>query len=893
MLKKLASGFAALIALLTLGLLLPLAYADGTSAMVLHEGWRMQSACKLQAAGESISTATYRPEGWLATTVPSTVLAAQVADGIYKNPYYGTNLRDIPGTTYPVGRNFANLPMPDDSPYRCGWWYRNEFVVPASERGRTLWLRFKGINYRADIWINGKHIADSSQVAGAYRTYEFDVTDNVIAGRENVIAVETFAPTEKDLGINWVDWNPCPPDKDMGLWGAVELVTSGPVALRSPLVLTHFPDASMKQANLTVYAELHNASDKPVHGTVSGTVAGTRIEQPVELAAHEDRTVVFDPEKYSQLQVKNPGVWWPYQMGTPHLETLALRFVEGGKVSDEQSVRFGIREITSELTDQGYRLFRVNGKPILVRGAGWSQDMLLREDPKRLRDQFMLVRDMHLNAIRLEGKLETEDFFQLADEQGILIMLGWCCCDQWEHWKDWTPENYQVAKASLQAQMLRIRHHASLLVWLNGSDNPPPADVEQMYLDVERQKHWPNPTLSSASATPTTVSGKSGVKMSGPYDYVAPSYWYVDTNKHGGGYGFNTETSPGPAIPKISSLRKYVPEDQMWPSTSASWSFHNGSGKFMKLTVFDEAMKATYNPPDDLKDYVRVAQAMTYNGERAMFEAYTRNKYTSTGVIQWMLNNAWPSNIWHLYDYYLNTGGGYYGTKKACEPLHVQYSYDDHSIVVVNSTYEPSPLLKVTAKVYDVQLKELFSKESELTVAADTSQRALSLPDDIFAASAKVYFVDLALKSESGGIISRNFYWVPSTLTTFDWEKTDYTHTPAIQHEDMTELMKLPQARVESSVTTADNGKTLQVRLHNVSKALAFQVAVSAHDGHGEDVVPAAWSDNYVELMPGETRVLTSTLPPQAPENAAVVVTGWNISEQTLHLSPGKAIAAK
>lgn len=335
MLKKLASGFAALIALLTLGLLLPLAYADGTSAMVLHEGWRMQSACKLQAAGESISTATYRPEGWLATTVPSTVLAAQVADGIYKNPYYGTNLRDIPGTTYPVGRNFANLPMPDDSPYRCGWWYRNEFVVPASERGRTLWLRFKGINYRADIWINGKHIADSSQVAGAYRTYEFDVTDNVIAGRENVIAVETFAPTEKDLGINWVDWNPCPPDKDMGLWGAVELVTSGPVALRSPLVLTHFPDASMKQANLTVYAELHNASDKPVHGTVSGTVAGTRIEQPVELAAHEDRTVVFDPEKYSQLQVKNPGVWWPYQMGTPHLETLALRFVEGGKVSDE------------------------------------------------------------------------------------------------------------------------------------------------------------------------------------------------------------------------------------------------------------------------------------------------------------------------------------------------------------------------------------------------------------------------------------------------------------------------------------------------------------------------------------------------------------------------------
>ena len=643
---------------------------------------------------------------------------------------------------------------------------------------------------------------------------------------------------------------------------------------------------------MTVYAELHNASNKAVHGTVTGTVAGVRIEQPVELAAHEDKTVVFDPETYRQLQIKNPAVWWPYQMGTPHLEPLTLRFSEGSQVSDEQSVRFGIREITSEFTDKGYRLFRVNGKPILIRGAGWSQDMLLREEPKRLRDQFMLVRDMHLNTIRLEGKLETEDFFQLADEQGILVMLGWCCCDQWERWNKWTPENYQVAQASLRSQMLRIRHHASLLVWLNGSDNPPPTDVEQMYLNVEAQTHWPNPTLSSASATPTTVSGKSGVKMSGPYDYVAPSYWYVDKDQHGGGYGFNTETSPGPAIPNISSLRKFIPEDQTWPTTTASWSLHNGGGGFKTLTVFDDAMKATYSTPANLDEYVRIAQAMTYNGERAMFEAYSRNKYTSTGVIQWMLNNAWPSNIWHLYDYYLDAGGGYYGTKKACEPLHVQYSYDDHGVVVVNSTYQPSPRLAVSAKLYDVNLKELFSKESPLTVDADSSQRAISIPDDAFVASSKIYFVDLTLKSESGEILSRNFYWVPSTLTTFDWSKTDYTHTPAIQHEDMTELKALPKAEVKAHLTVGEDGRTIQLRLHNDSKALAFQLAAAARDAHGEDIAPVTWSDNYVELIPGETRVLTATLPSHAPENSVVVLSGWNISEQTLHLSTGKSIAA-
>jgi exo-1,4-beta-D-glucosaminidase len=521
--------------------------------------------------------------------------------------------------------------------------------------------------------------------------------------------------------------------------------------------------------------------------------------------------------------------------------------------------------------------------------------MLLRQDPEHLRDQFMLVRDMHLNTIRLEGKLETEDFFHLADEQGILVLLGWCCCDQWEHWNKWTPENYQVAQASLRSQMLRIRHHPSLLVWLNGSDNPPPADVERMYLDIEAQTHWPNPILSSASATPTTVTGNSGVKMTGPYDYVAPSYWYVETEKYGGAHGFNTETSPGPAIPNLSTLRRFLPADQMWPATSASWTLHNGGGKFMNLTVFDDAMKATYGTPQNLDDYVRFAQAMTYNGERAMFEAYSRNKYTSTGVVQWMLNNAWPSTIWHLFDYYLDTAGGYYGTKKACEPLHVQYSYDDHTVVVVNSAYASSPRLRVIASVYDLNLNELFSKDLALTIDADTSQRAISIPDTVFSGSSKMFFVNLTLQKQTGEVLSRNFYWVPATLTTFDWPKTDFTHTPAITHEDMTALASLPKARVEAEIRTANSAdnRTVELRLRNPSKVLAFQVALAARDAHGDDITPVVWSDNYVELMPGETRVLQTVLPAHVPENAVIVLSGWNIPGQTLHLSSAKTIAER
>jgi len=857
----------------------------------LHEGWNLQSACRLQEDGAAVSSASFKPAGWLPTSVPATVVAAQVAAGRLPEPYYGVNLRNFPGETYPVGKNFANLPMPADSPYACGWWYRKEFTIPAADRGRTLWLHFGGINYRADIWLNGKKIADKADVAGAYRTYDFDITANAVAGKPNVLAVETFAPTEKDLGINWVDWNPCPPDKDMGLWGGVTLVSTGPVSLRSPLAVTHFPDASLHEADLNVYAELHNATDKPVHGRVSGTVAGVRIEQAVDLGPGQDQTVVFSPDTFPQLKLRNPEVWWPYQMGAPHLEKMTLSFVADGKISDEKSVEFGIREITSELTDKGYRLFRVNGKPILIRGAGWSQDMLLREEPQRLRDQFLLVRDMRLNTIRLEGKLETEDFFQLADQQGILIMLGWCCCDQWEHWKHWTPENYTVAADSLRSQMLRIRHHASLLVWLNGSDNPPPADVESAYLRIENETHWPNPTLSSASADPTTVSGRSGVKMTGPYDYVAPSYWYVDT-KHGGAYGFNTETSPGPAIPNLASLRRFIPEDQFWP-TNATWSLHDGGGEFKSLDVFNQAMNATYTAPASAEDYVKLSQTMSYDSERAMFEAYSRNKYTSTGVIQWMLNNAWPSMIWHLYDYYLDADGGYFGTKKACEPVHVQYSYDDHSVYVVNSTYGPVAKLTAVARVYDLELKPLFTQEKQIEAAADSSNLAISIPDTVFNSGSKVYFVELGLKNAAGETISRNFYWLPAKLTAFNWAKTDYTHTPPSEFEDLKALRSLPETHLEATASTVDGPeRRVEVQLRNPSHVLAFQVAAAVRTAAGALVAPVLWSDNYIELMPGESRTLTAILPKDAPASPTILLSGWNIQPQKLTAANAKLAAS-
>ena len=918
-------------------LALPALLQAGTETQ-LRDNWRLQSACQVTAGGVVISSADFKPEGWIAATVPSTVFAAQLAAGKVKDPNYGMTLRSEPGMTtrtpvppsgrnahnqsydpgaaYQIGANYSNSAMPSDSPYHCSWWYRKSFAVPATAKGKVQWLRFNGINYRANIWINGKQVADSQQVQGAFRTFEFDVTNYLAAGKENVLAVETFAPDVNDLAMTWVDWSPMPPDKEMGLWAGVDLATTGPVEIESPLVATHFTDSSLKEADLTVYANLRSGSDKPVRGVLTATLEGIHIEQAVEIGPGEEKSVSFAPEQYARLKVRNPRVWWPWQMGQPNLETLSLAFTVDGRESDRMSARYGIREMTSELIDKStqgdqlvpakpateqeaadsarraerppqsdYLLFRVNGKPILIRGGGWAPDMMLRDNPAKLREQFRMVRDMGLNTIRSEGKMEPEDFFDLADQQGILVMIGWSCCDRWERFDRWTAENRQVAVASLHSQILRLRNRASVLAWLNGSDNPPSAEIEQLYLKEEADLHWPNPTVSSATARRTTVSGDSGVKMNGPYDYVTPSYWLTDET-YGGAWGFSTEIGPGPAIPTLDSMLKFLPEKDIWPHDDV-WKFHAGGGGFKDLTVFDKAMNQIYGAPQNDVDYDRAAQAMAYDGERAMFEAYNRNKYRSTGVIQWMLNNSWPSLIWHLYDYYLGTGGGYFGTKKANEPEHVQYSYDDHSIWVVNSTYTPVSDLTCFAAVYDAQQRQVFNNKAQVNIRADGAARAISIPDAIFAGGSPSFFVDLRLKSKGGATLSHNSYWVSATQSSYDWTKTRYTTTPILTYENLTALHALPEAKVDSRLQLV--GEKAEVHLHNSSKNLAFQLVVSVDDDAGQSITPVLWSDNYVELMPGESVMLTARLPAHFTKRPVFTLSGWNIETQTLSPAGNKA----
>jgi len=446
----------------------------------LNNGWLLQSSSEVKSEGASISAAQYRPQRWYSVNLPTTVARALVQNKVVPEPYFGMNLRKLPGVTYPIGENFSNLAMSTDSPFAVSWWYRKTFVLPASYKGKTLWLNFKGINYRANIWLNGKQIADKTQVAGAWRTYEFNVTNAVKAGGSNVLAVEVFAPTENDLAITFVDWNPSPPDKNMGLFRDVFLATSGPVGLRYPTVISKVDSPANDKAHLSITTLLKNSTDQSIKGTLKGKIESVSFEQEVELAPGEEKDISFEPEQYSQLNLSHPRLWLPAQMGAPNLYPLDMEFVVDQKISDSTHTRFGIRQIDAEFDANRKRVFSVNGKKILIRGGGWSSDLMLREDPQRLADEFRYVRDMGLNTVRLEGKLENEHFFDMADEQGILIMAGWCCCDYWEQWDKWKDEDYPIAKESLRDQIYRLRSHPSLVMWLNGSDNPPPQKVESM-----------------------------------------------------------------------------------------------------------------------------------------------------------------------------------------------------------------------------------------------------------------------------------------------------------------------------------------------------------------------------------------------------------------------------
>jgi exo-1,4-beta-D-glucosaminidase len=832
-----------------------IAQKTGSNTIVLRDNWSIQSSSSVKDGGNIISQPGYAIKDWYPTSVPSTVLAALVANKVYADPYYGNNYYELPG--------IRRWDIPEGNPFESSWWYRTEFDLPAGFAGKHVWLKFHSVNYRANLWINGQKVADSSQMEGAYRLYAFDIAEYTKVGQKNCLALEIYPPKTFDLTISWVDWNPTPPDRGMGIWYDVTLSATGPVAIDYPFVKTKLNLPSTDLARLSVIAELTNAESNPVKGILKGTIENISFSKEVNLNANETKEVTFSPDEFPQLVVTNPRLWWPHTVGPQNLYDLNLSFEISGKISDSRETHFGVREISAwmnVLDTLRTKVFQVNGKNIVIRGGGYVEDMMLRPSNERVDADLCYLKFMNLNAIRMEAPRGSDYLFERCDEEGILVMVGWCCGVAFESWDKWTARTADIAEYSWRDQVTHLRAHPSVFTWLYGSDNFPPEDIERRYINVLNQYDGTRPYSSSATQAPSKIDGYTGLTM-GPwpqvYGYLPPNFWYTRLE-------FNTECGPnGEQLPPIETIKKVMPEKDLWP-ISPSWDLRLRKHFY---PFSRKALKSRYGEPVSLEDYCFKSQILQLEAVKAMFEAFAGNKYKSSGVIYWMYNSAWPKFYWQLYDYFFMPNGAFYGAKKACEPLHIQYNYKENAVQLVNCFYKDFKGLKVSARVFDFNAKEIYAKEVSTDMKSDESKILfkIDLPKEL----SDIYFLKLLLTDNSGKEISSNFYWLSA--------KGD-------DHADFTGLDKLPRIDVTAilSPLSKENGKLkLIVEFTNPSPAIAFGLnpkllSVSTK----EPILPIFWQDNYFALLPGEKRTIEMQVDASlvAADKLLFKLDGWNLN---------------
>ncbi|MEO8823645.1 MAG: sugar-binding domain-containing protein [Ginsengibacter sp.] len=838
----------------------------------LKNHWQIQSSAKVMVSDDKISSQNFKPQNWYAAKVPNSTLGTLVDDGVFKNIFFNRNLEKIP-----------------DSLFTAPWWYRRTFEINKTGEGQFYRLRFNGISYSADIWLNGKKVASADTINGSFRQFIFNITPYIKKG-ENILALKVKQAVPGDLNIGFVDWNPEPADDHMGIWRDVHLLETGPVSLDDPFVITDVDTATLDHANITLKIKLKNHSDKNINGILK-TIIGDDIHfsKDVSLNGNEEKEIVLTPEEYKALSMDHPKLWWTHDLGKPNLYSLKIIFETSNKISDSKEMKFGIRSVSTYRTDKGFRAYRLNGKKILIRGGGWTDPMLLNATPAYEKAGIDYAVHMNLNALRMEGFWGgNQHIYNLCDEEGILLMVGFSCQWEWAHYmnnKDdkysgiITPEQNDIAAESWHDQIVWLRNHPSIFLWSYGSDKWPRPSLEKRYLAILAKYDPTRPYAQSAKEWTSEVTGPTGMKMRGPYDYVPPDYWYVDTT-YGGAFGFNTETGPGPQVPVLESLEKMIPKDSLWPIGS-SWLYHAARGKFHNLTAYNNAMDERLGSPTSLNDYERKAQYLNYEGMRAMFEAFESNRFEATGIIQWMYNASWPKLWWQLYDYYLMPTAAFYGARKANEPLHVSYNYRDNAVEVMNNTGKPIEDLTAEINVLDFGSKSVLKKSAAVpALVSKETKKVFSLPSNLDLT--KTYFLNLKLFDKQHKNVSNNFYVLSTEKDLLDIKKSTWYVTPQSNYADLTMLQQLPKVKLQTSdeVSSKDGKTWVHIKVKNPTSHLAFMVYLDAKKGHSnESVVPVFWESNYFSLMPGEERTVsvwvhTEDLKGQKP---VVKVGGWNV----------------
>lgn len=823
--------------------------------VVLAAGWQMQFVDKVAQPAKEISSASFNASGWYTATVPGTVLTTLVDDHVYPEPLYGENIRPnvIP-----------------ESLAHTSYWYRTVIRVPRSYRGRRVWLNFDGINFSADVWVNG---AEMGTIRGAFIRGVFDITDQVQPGKEAVVAVlvspqpHPGAPHVHTLragigpngGISAIDgptflstigwdWLPTIPDRDTGIWRKVYLSASGPVVVKNPYVTTDLPLPRTGSADVSVEATLENVTGRSEHGVLRGTIGKITFKRKVDLPARGSELVRFDAKNTPALHMEHPRLWWPNGYGPQNLYTLHLSFKVGRKVSDAQDVTFGVRKITYSVPGTETLTISVNGVPVFIRGGDWGLDEALKRIPEaRLDAEIHMHALAHLNMIRnWVGQSTSEEFYELCDKYGILV---WDEFFQPNPNDGPNPDDVPTYLANVRDKILRFRNHPSIALWCARNEGDPPPEIDaplrKMLAELDPSRLY----------QPSSTSGH-GVRSHGPYSWRAPRDFYKVTDDY-----FKTETG-SVSVPTLESIEAMMPKKD-WNTINDDWAEHDFARGGSGAQNYPGEIAARYGAFRNLPDFVRKAQMADYEAFRAMYEG--RNAllfHPTTAVITWMSNPAQPSFVWQIYDYDLEPFASYFAVLHASEMVHIQFNQADGDLQVINN--QPAAVDDATAHVAIYNLDGSLAAQYDVPVTA-AAEAATNLGQVKFpAALSQVHFIDLTLRGADGKLISNNFYW-----------------RALPEHpDDLTALETMPQVRLDAQVTQKNAGgeRVLTVTLRNPTTHIALMAHVQLRRGLGVRVLPVFYSDNYVSLAPNETKTITIRAAESDfyGQSAKIVVDGWN-----------------
>ncbi|MGB6902104.1 MAG: LamG-like jellyroll fold domain-containing protein [Acidobacteriaceae bacterium] len=915
--------------------------SDTPNLWAIH-GWRLSAAPKVAADGVAISGAGFDAKGWYAATVPGTVLTTLVDRGVYPDPYYGLNNLAIPETLN-----------------KQDYWYRTEFRGPDAAKSEKLTLTFEGINYKAVVWLNGQRLGT---ITGAFIRGVFDVTGILKLGEMNVLAVRVSPPPHPGIpqeqsikggpgengglmcldGPTFVategwDWIPGIRDRDTGIWQPVTLRATDEVKIGDPQVVTRLPLPATSSAKVEITVPLTNAGDATAHGTLKAEFEGVTVTKEVDLKPGENE-IKLTPAEFAQLTITNPRLWWPNGYGKQELYHLKLWFGGNGKTSDTKEVRFGIREITYELSlldttghlrrveysptearadaepdvdvshdgmrnippsdppppnlpeawrenwhswvasltaageksaavkasdDLGtapYLVIKVNGVRIACRGGNWGMDdAMKRVSREHLEPYFRLHHDAHENIIRdWVGQSTEETFYDLADEYGFLIWN-----DFWE-----TTENYNIEAEdpalflkNAEDVILRFRNHPSIAVWCGRNEGVPQPIINEGLAKAIREL--------DGTRYYSPSSNQVNLQNSGPYRYMDPKLYYTVLN-----HGFSVETGT-PSFSTLEAFETAVPGPDRWPMDDV-WAYHDwhfsGNGD---MHPFLAEMQTEFGAPTSLEDFERKAQMMDYVDHRAIFEGMNAHLWEpNSGRLLWMTQPAWPSNMWEVLSSDYDTQSSYYGEKKALEPLHVQLDLGSDAVEVVNTTPAAAGTMQVTADVISLDNKTLLHKDAQKDVPADGMVSVLPLELAPLEKDS-VILVKLTLKNSQAQTVSDNLYWLTS-------ESRNYR-----------ELARLLPATVNATATSSRKGDEMRVHLElkNTGSDAALQSKLTLVNGTtGERILPAYYSDNYVSLLPGESRAIDVAYPMSAADGAtpAFTLRGFNLRQQNVPIAGGR-----